>query len=43
MVQKGVRVEGKEMERDRTKNGEGAGGQQGCCREGDSVEIKISI
>ena len=41
-VQKGVRVEGKEMERDRAKNGEGAGGQQGRCGEGDSVEIKIS-
>ena len=42
-VQKGVRVEGKEMETDRAKNGEGAGGQQGRCGEGDSVEIKISI
>ena len=31
MVIKEVSIQGKEIQRDRAKNGEGGGGQQGCC------------
>lgn len=42
MVQKGVRVEGKERETEPGMGKEGVGSRLAAC-EGDSVEIKISI